>query len=97
LVNGKQAPLVGGSQLDYVAGTGYTSDPVNYSWLSLPFSQTYSSETAHSMYVAGMPITSGIVNLTLTTPSAASDWTLHVSYVYNSVIVFSQGTAEFAF
>jgi hypothetical protein len=24
-------------------------------------------------------------------------WTLHVSYVYNSVLVFSQGTADFAF
>jgi len=25
------------------------------------------------------------------------NWTLHVSYVYNSVLVFSQGTADFAF
>jgi hypothetical protein len=25
------------------------------------------------------------------------NWQLHVSYVYNSVLVFSQGTADFAF
>jgi hypothetical protein len=27
----------------------------------------------------------------------SGNWTLHVSYVYNSVLVFSQGTADFAF
>jgi hypothetical protein len=29
--------------------------------------------------------------------SISGTWTLHVSYVYNSVLVFSQGTADFAF
>jgi phage terminase large subunit-like protein len=29
--------------------------------------------------------------------SISGNWTLHVSYVYNSVLVFSQGTADFAF
>ena len=29
--------------------------------------------------------------------SISGNWTLHVSYVYNSVLVFSQGTSDFAF
>jgi hypothetical protein len=29
--------------------------------------------------------------------SISGNWTLHVSYVYNSVLVFSQGTCDFAF
>jgi hypothetical protein len=96
LVNSRQTPRVAGSTLAF-GGGAYTSTPENYSWVELPFAQTYNPETAHSMYVSGKEILNGIVQLQLTTPSAAADWTLNVSYIYNAVLVFSQGSADFAF
>lgn len=66
-------------------------------WTELPFAQTFVDEDAHYMLVHGKPITNGIVNLTLTTPSAQSDWVLHVSYNYNATLLFSQGTCDYVF
>ena len=96
LVNSRQTPRVGGTTISY-AGGAYVSTGQNYSWAELPFAQSYVAETAHSMYVSGKEITNGICQLQLRTPTADTDWVLHASYVYNSVIVFSQGTADFAF
>ena len=42
-------------------------------------------------------ITNGIVNLQVTTPSAQSDWVLNVSYLYNTTLLFSQGTCDYVF
>jgi hypothetical protein len=50
------------------------------------------------MYTAGKPITNGIINLTFNMPtglSAAADYKLHISYVYNAVLTFSQGTCDY--
>jgi hypothetical protein len=96
LVNSRQTPRVAGATLGF-AGGNYTSTPEAYAWVELPFGQTYNPETAHSMYVSGKEILNGIVQLQLATPSAAADWVLNVSYVYNAVLVFSQGTSDFAF
>jgi hypothetical protein len=74
------------------AGTGYLAK-----WVELPFAQTFVDEDAHYMLVHGKPITNGIVNLNLTTPTAASTWVLNVSYIYNSTLLFSQGTADYVF
>jgi hypothetical protein len=58
------------------------------------------------MYMAGKPITNGIVQLQFTmplnypgtaTPLDAGAYTLHVSYTYNGVLVFSQGTCDYVF
>jgi hypothetical protein len=57
------------------------------------------------MYVSGKEITNGIVQLVFTPPvattsnggAAITSWTLNVAYVYNSVLVFSQGTCDYAF
>jgi hypothetical protein len=81
------------------------------SWLECPFGQSYDPLTAHSMYVSGKPITNGIVNLTFTMPSfqkattaaapttpialPSGAYTLHCSYEYNAVLLFSAGTAEY--
>ena len=51
-----------------------------------------------STYTAGKPITNGIVNLTFNLPpelAAAADLKLHISYVYNGVLTFSQGTCDY--
>jgi len=100
LVNSKQTPKVAGSSLAFAAGA-YTSTPVDFRWLDLPFGQAYEVETAHSMYVAGKEILNGIVQLQLTLPpelvGAAGNITLHASFIYNSVLVFGSGTADFAF
>jgi len=100
LVNGRLSPAANDVALaDNGAGGGagvitITTPKQDY-WLELPFSQTFDPVTAHSMYMAGKPITNGIVNLVLTTPSAAADWKLHVSYNYNAVLTFSQGSADY--
>lgn len=66
-------------------------------WVMLPFAQTLVDEDAHYTLVHGKPITNGIVNLDLTTPTAQADWILNVSYVYNTTLLFSQGTADYVF
>jgi hypothetical protein len=98
LVNGRQTPKMANSLLVTNGAGGYNaSTPYDSYWVELPFSQSYDPDTAHSMYVSGKEITNGIVQLQLTTPSAQADWKLHVSYVYNTVIVFSQGSCNYAF
>jgi hypothetical protein len=74
------------------AGTGYLAK-----WVELPFAQTFVDEDAHYMLVHGKPITNGIVNLNLTTPTASANWVLNVSYVYNATLLFSQGTVDYVF
>lgn len=96
LINGNKIPAVNNSVLGFTAGA-YTSTPSVSSWVELPFAQTFEGEGDMNTLVHGKAITNGIVNLQLTTPSAAADWTLNVSYVYNATILFSQGTADFVF
>ena len=98
LVNGKIPSAV--SDIVISAGnapsiTGTRSD----AWTVLPFGQSYESNTAHSMYVSGKPITNGIVNIQFTPPAVtpSGTLTLHVSYVYNAVLTFSQGTVDYVF
>jgi hypothetical protein len=33
----------------------------------------------------------------VTAPSAQSDWVLNVSYIYNTTLLFSQGTCDYVF
>jgi len=85
-----------------LVGGATVSDSTTFTpaWSVLPFGQRYDSPTAHSMYLAGLPITNGIVNLSFTIPAnapASGTFTLHVSYVYNSVLAISQGTCDYIF
>jgi hypothetical protein len=43
------------------------------------------------------PYSGNIIGAIIPGAGVSGNWTLHVSYVYNSVLVFSQGTADFAF
>lgn len=99
LVNGR-IPAQVNDVLPVASGAAVTfSSPSADSWTVLPFGQAYDAPTAHSMYVSGKPITNGLVNLSFTIPKSApaSTYTLHISYVYNAVLTFSQGSCDYVF
>jgi hypothetical protein len=98
LINGNKSPAF--DTYDAVPGVGsITPTPILAQWLSLPFAQTLVDEDAHYILVHGKPITNGIVNLNnLVVPyQSSSGWTLHISYVYNTTLLFSQGTCDYVF
>lgn len=96
LINGNKVPVVDTILLSYGGGT-YTETPSSSYWVELPFAQTLEGEGSMNTLVHGKPITNGIVNLDVITPTAQSDWVLNVSYIYNATILFSSGTADFVF
>jgi hypothetical protein len=102
LLNGNKAPAVdvtstGNAANGYGTGSVSAGTTTLSKWVELPFAQTFVDEDAHYMLVHGKPITNGIVNLNITTPTAASTWQLNVSYIYNSTLLFSQGTCDYVF
>ena len=99
LVNGRQSAAVN-EVLVADAGGGVCSINTTFlgRWMELPFAQTFDDITANTTYTAGKPITNGIVNLSFNLPAAlaaAADLKLHVSYNYNAVLTFSQGTCDY--
>jgi hypothetical protein len=96
LINGNKTPLVDNIFLTQ-AGGAYTETASVAYWVELPFAQTLEGEGSMNTLVHGKPITNGIVNLLITTPSAQSDWVLNVSYIYNSTLLFSSGTCDYVF
>jgi hypothetical protein len=95
LVNDNKSPRV---QLNnVVAGAPPTLANPNSYWVTLPFAQTFLDEDSHYVLVHGKPITNGIVNLIVSPPTASADWILNVSYVYNTTLLMSQGSADFVF
>jgi hypothetical protein len=94
LINDTKSPVVD-NVASGVANT-FTSS-VLQSWVELPFAQTHKDSDSHSTLVHGKPITNGIINLQIQPPSSQSDWILNVSYVYNSTLLFSQGTVDYVF
>jgi hypothetical protein len=99
LINGNKTPIVDNITLAYVGGAGatYTEAASSSYWVELPFAQTFEGEGQMNTLIHGKPITNGIVNLLLTTPSAQSDWQLNVSYIYNATLLFSSGTCDYVF
>lgn len=99
LINGNKSPAFDSTKITVQAGNVIAVAPVLSQWLSLPFAQTLVDEDAHYILVHGKPITNGIVNLdNLVVPyQSSSGWTAHISYVYNTTLLFSQGTADFVF
>lgn len=96
LINSKSSPYVNGLTVTYSAG--YVTTAQQYGWATLPFAQTYdAADTGDFMLVEGLNVTNGIVNIAFKTPTAAADYRLHLSYVYNASAVFSQSSCEFVF
>jgi hypothetical protein len=96
LINGDKQPVVSAAVQSYAGGT-YVYTPTASQWVELPFAQTLVDEDSHYTLVRGKPITNGIVNLDITTPSPQADWKLNVSYIYNTTLLFSQGTCDYVF
>jgi len=98
LINGNKSPAY--DTISAVNGGGeVTPTPFLAQWLSLPFAQTLVDEDAHYILVHGKPITNGIINLNnVVVPyQSESGWTMHISYVYNTTLLFSQGTCDYVF
>jgi hypothetical protein len=99
LVNGRQAPAVNEVLVADAGGGSCTIvTPFLGRWIEMPFAQTYDPLTAHSMYTSGKPITNGICNLTFNIPQDLTptvNMKLHISYNYNAVLTFSQGTCDY--
>jgi hypothetical protein len=93
LINNSKSPAVDTVGIS-AAGA---AENVLSEYVELPFSQTMLDEDAHHCLVHGKPITNGIVNLDIVTPSAQADWILNVSYIYNTTLLISQGTCDFVF
>jgi hypothetical protein len=93
--------LINNSKTPAVSTSGMTNAGVAESflaqWVELPFAQTMIDEDAHHCLVHGKPITNGIINIDIATPTAQADWVLNVSYVYNTTLLISQGTCDFVF
>lgn len=96
LINGDKAPAWDNVLASDATGSVATSSVLSQ-WVELPFAQTHLDEDSHNILSHGKPITNGIVNLQLQTPTAQNDWVLNVSYLYNATLLFSQGTADYVF
>ena len=102
LLNGNKVPALdttssGNTANGYGTGAIAAGSVFLAKWVELPFAQTFVDEDAHYMLVHGKPITNGIVNLNITTPTASANWVLNVSYIYNTTLLFSQGTCDYVF
>ena len=98
LINGNKSPAFDTIMPELGAGE-VVPLPKLAQWLSLPFAQTLVDEDAHYILVHGKPITNGIINLNkIVVPYVSTaGWTMHVSYVYNTTLLFSQGTCDYVF
>ena len=97
LINSNKAPAADAVLATDAGGGNVAINPFLAQWVELPFAQTHEDEDAHHTLVHGKPITNGIVNLLVQTPTAAADWTLNVSYIYNATLLMSQGTCDYVF
>ena len=104
LINGNKAPFVDNTYITTNAPPTAAALPSGSQWVELPFAQTMVDEDAHYVLSHGKPITNGIVNLDIIVPATpagatqgTSRWVLNVSYIYNSSLLMSQGTADYVF
>lgn len=95
LVSSHQYPGVSNSVLS-VSGGAFTSDPVNSYYVTMPFAQVYDNVSGVNTLVHGKAISNAIVNLSLTAPDTAA-YTVHATYIYNSVLLFTKGSCDYVF
>ena len=96
MLNGDKYPGFSSLALGDGGATFTTTSQVS-TYVELPFAQPFINEEEHNTLVHGKPITNGIVNLLVQTPTAESDWVLTISYVYNTTLLMSQGTCDYVF
>ena len=77
-------------------GNLFTATPVGSNYALLPFANPTGDDYSAEVLTHGKPILNGLVNLQIVAPTADA-YTLHVTYIYNSTLVFSKSSAEFRF
>jgi hypothetical protein len=112
LLNSNKSPIVDTGVIVYngavIQNPTQADNAFASAWVELPFAQALCDEDAHYILLHGKAITNGIINLNnvvvpyisgaeLPTPSSAAGWTLNVSYVYSSTLLFSQGSVDYVF
>jgi len=103
LINAKHSPVFTYSYFSSTSGSSTLSaQTASSTWVTLPFAATYdAADSSHFMLVEGLNVTNGIVNIQFQPPLAATgtitDYTLHLSYIYNASAVFSQSSCELVF
>ena len=103
LINGNKSSAFDMAVVEVGAGgTLNPPSPFLSQWLELPFAQPLVDDDAHYILLHGKMITNGITNLNnLVVPYVSTGpgagWTLNISYIYNSTILFSQGSCDFIF
>ena len=99
LINGREATRANTVSLVAQAGpaTGFTASADEQYWVELDFAQTHIEESTTNVLVYGKAITNGQVNINVLPPTPGTDWILHIVPVYNSTLVFSKGTCDYAF
>lgn len=97
LLDGTAPSAVDYSALSSVApGAVLASTGVLNEWAELPFAQPTGNDYDGEVLVHGKEITNGIVNMTVTLPSAEL-YTLHIAYVYNCTASFAKGSCDLIF
>ena len=67
-------------------------------WVDCPLSQTFDDPvTGCAVVQEGLHVTNGTMQATVTTPTAATDYVLHASYIYQSSIAYENASAEMIF
>jgi hypothetical protein len=99
LINGNKSSAFDIASVNVGAGALNPPTPFLSQWLELPFAQPLVDDDAHYILMHGKAITNGIVNLgNLVMPYESTvGWTLNISYVYNSTLLFSQGSVDYVF
>lgn len=96
LIDGTAPAAVNSSALSGGAVSVWTSSPVLSQWCELPFANPTGADYEAEVFTHGKEILNGVANLILQTPDA-SQYTLHVQYIYNASVGFSRGSAELIF
>jgi hypothetical protein len=99
LTNDSKTAYVNAFQAGYAGGaTGVgTWIPYTSEWVEMPFSQAGIPYDKEVKLLGGKPILNAVVNLQVQTPTADTDYVLHVCYFYNASLLCSRGGAEYIF
>jgi hypothetical protein len=81
-----------------VTGTAGAWTPAfDSTWVDMPFAQVSIPYDKEVKLVHGKPILNAVINLSLSTITSASDYTLNCVYFYNSSLLMSRGGSEYIF
>jgi len=79
------------------AASAWTSAPEVDYFIHFPMQQRFEQLSAEYVDVKGVYVANGIMNLTLTTPSASSTYKLYYMPYYSAALHMHQGAVEYVF